>query len=53
MKVYWLEPPISVQGSQIGVFSSFQQEYKTNSHFEDKTMLVRKDLQQILNDISI
>lgn len=50
-KVYWLEPPITVQGSQIGLYTSVQQEYNTNCHFEDKTMYVRKDLQKILNEV--
>lgn len=50
MKVYWLEPPLSVQGSQIGLFKSVQQEFNTNSHCEDKSMYVRKDLNTFLED---
>lgn len=48
MKVYWLEPPITVQGSQIGLYTSVQQEFNTNSHFQDMSMTVRSDINEIM-----
>ena len=51
-KVYWLEPPITVQGSQIGLYTSVQQEYNTNCHYEDMNMSVRSDLQDIIKEVN-
>lgn len=51
-KVYWLEPPITVQGSQIGLYTSVQQEFNTNSHFQDMSMSVRSDLQDIIKEVN-
>lgn len=45
--VFWLEPPIVTQGSQIGVFDSFQPEH---SRFLDKSLSSRSDLKELMND---
>lgn len=49
--VYWLEPPLTVQGSQIGLFHSIQDDYNTNSKFEDKTLPVRADITKIMDTL--
>lgn len=43
--VYWLEPSIVTQGSQVGLFDSFQPEH---SRFIDKSLYIRKDLGDLL-----
>jgi hypothetical protein len=45
--VYWLEPPIVTQGSQIGVFESFQPEH---SRFLDKSQNSRLDLRELISE---
>lgn len=45
--VYWLEPPIVTQGSQIGVFESFQPDH---SKFLDTTQNSRLDLKELLSE---
>lgn len=45
--VYWLEPPIVTQGSQIGVFESFQPEH---SRFLDKSQNSRLDLKELISE---
>lgn len=45
--VYWLEPPIVTQGSQIGVFESFQPEH---SRFLDKSQNSRSDLKELISE---
>lgn len=44
--VYWLNPSIVTQGSQIGLFESFQPEH---SRFFDKSLKSRSDLQELVN----
>lgn len=44
MKVYWLEPPIVVQGSQNGLFETVQ---PARSTFVDKSMQTRKDIEEL------
>lgn len=46
--VYWLEPPISAQGSQCGLFQSFQLKYGSN-YFNPELMKIRNDWENILN----
>jgi GR25 family glycosyltransferase involved in LPS biosynthesis len=46
MNVYWLEPPIVTQGSQCGIFDTFQDEM--SGKFVDMNLPVRKDLKNIL-----
>jgi hypothetical protein len=46
MNVYWLEPPIVVQGSQNGLF---QTEQPLHSQFIDKTMQTRTDMHEFVN----
>jgi len=43
--VYWLEPPLVTQGSQIGLFDSFQ---PPHSRFLDTTIKSRDDLESLL-----
>lgn len=43
--VYWLEPPIVTQGSQVGLFDSFQPEH---SRYIDSNMHVRSDLKDFI-----
>lgn len=49
--VYWLEPPLTVQGSQIGLFNSIQDDYNTNSKFEDKSLPVRQDISNLMDTL--
>lgn len=44
MNVYWLEPPIVVQGSQNGMFETVQ---PSHSQFIDSNMQTRTDMDQI------
>ncbi len=44
MKVYWLEPPIVVQGSQNGLFETVQ---PARSTFVDTTMQSRNDIDEL------
>jgi GR25 family glycosyltransferase involved in LPS biosynthesis len=46
--VYWLEPPIVTQGSHLGIFDSFQD---AHSKFNDKTLPVRSDLNELMEQI--
>jgi hypothetical protein len=46
MNVYWLEPPIVTQGSQCGIFETFQDEM--SGKFVDTSLPIRKDIQKIL-----
>lgn len=46
LNVYWLEPPMVTQGSQCGIFDTFQDEI--SGKFIDKNLPVRKDLNLIL-----
>jgi len=48
MPVYWLEPPICVQGSQIGLFESMQ---LPNGRHLNKNMPVRNDLNDIIEQL--
>lgn len=47
IKVYWLEPPITAQGSQCGLYNSFQVKYGSN-HFDPSLMHLRTDWEYIL-----
>ena len=47
MKVFWLEPPIVVQGSQNGMYGSIQ---PPNSRFIDRNMQLRSDIDQIIEE---
>lgn len=42
IKVYWLEPPICAQGSQCGLFRSFQLKYGSN-HYDPNLLTLRND----------
>jgi hypothetical protein len=46
MNVYWLEPPIVVQGSQNGLFKT---EQPLHSQFIDTTMQTRTDMHEFIN----
>lgn len=48
MNVYWLEPPIVVQGSQNGLFETIQ---PTHSQHIDPNMQTRSDMNEILKSI--
>lgn len=50
MKVYWLEPPIVTQGSQIGIFQSIQ---PPRSAYVNKQMPTRKDLANLIQQVHI
>ena len=49
MNVYWLEPPITSQGSQCGIFKTFQDPHSRfyNENFKN----IRSDLEELLNGI--
>lgn len=49
MNVYWLEPPIVVQGSQNGLYETVQ---PLHSRFIDLTMQVRSDMVDILKEVN-
>lgn len=49
MNVYWLEPPIVVQGSQNGLYETVQ---PMHSRFIDQTMQVRNDMMDILHEVN-
>lgn len=46
MNVYWLEPPIVVQGSQNGLFETVQ---PPRSRYVDKTMQTRSDMEDLVS----
>lgn len=46
--VYWLEPPIVTQGSQLGIFKTFQ---PANSTYINKNMKSRSDLEELLSQV--
>jgi len=48
MNVYWLEPPIVVQGSQNGLFETIQPQH---SQYIDSSMQTRTDIDEILKSI--
>jgi hypothetical protein len=48
MNVYWLEPPLVTQGSQCGIFDSFQDPH---SRYLNPNMSIRVDIQELLNGI--
>jgi GR25 family glycosyltransferase involved in LPS biosynthesis len=48
MNVYWLEPPITAQGSQCGIFKTFQ-DFHSQYHNENFKN-IRSDLSELLND---
>ena len=47
--VYWLEPPITAQGSQCGIFETFQEPHSRfhNENFKN----IRNDLEELLDGI--
>jgi GR25 family glycosyltransferase involved in LPS biosynthesis len=48
MNVYWLEPPLVTQGSQCGIFDSFQD---SHSRYLNPNMSIRADIQELLSGI--
>lgn len=48
MNVYWLEPPLVTQGSQCGIFDSFQDPH---SRYLNPNMSIRSDIQELLSGI--
>jgi len=48
LNVYWLEPPLVTQGSQCGLFESFQDPH---SRYLNPNMSIRSDIQELLNEI--
>lgn len=49
MNVYWLEPPITAQGSQCGIFNTFQEPH--SRFYEEKFTKIRSDLGDLLSGI--
>lgn len=47
---YWLEPPLCVQGSHIGLFESMQ---LANGRYYNPNLAYRDDLQEIVNQLDI
>jgi len=45
--VYWLEPPITSQGSQCGLFESFQVKYGSN-YQNSELLTIRNDIEELL-----